>query len=45
MACMVHMCVMHEDAVLHMRGDGGHRGVKNEGVISPGKSAVEIEGV
>ena len=42
---MIVVCMMHEDAVLHMCGDGGRRIVKNEGVVSPGKSAVEKEGV
>ena len=39
------MCVMHEDAVLHTRGKQRPQECENEGVISPGKSAVEKEGV
>ena len=42
---MIVVCVMHEDAVLHTRGKRRPQDCENEGVISPGKSAVEKEGV
>ena len=38
------VCVMHEDTVLHTHGKQRPQDCENEGVISPGKSAVEKEG-